>query len=100
MVHAACKWDHQPIRSIYPLRIRQLFIKFRLVVKEIGLELFAQPIDVDIRLSGRLDLEDGFTRDVRKVGHLWTGELEVPISSDADFERAKPLSAKVISGGR
>ena len=33
----------------------------------------------------------GFTRDVRSVGHYGTGELEIRIRSDDDFERAKPL---------
>jgi predicted transport protein len=36
-------------------------------------------------------LEQGFTRDVRKIGHFGTGDLEITLSSDADFERAKPL---------
>jgi predicted transport protein len=36
-------------------------------------------------------LEDGFTRDVREIGHYGTGDLEVRISSPADLERAKPL---------
>lgn len=38
-----------------------------------------------------LPLEEGFTRDVRKIGHFGTGDLEITIRSDADFERAKPL---------
>jgi predicted transport protein len=36
-------------------------------------------------------LEQGFTRDVRKIGHFGTGDLEITIGSDADFERAKVL---------
>jgi predicted transport protein len=36
-------------------------------------------------------LEDGFTRDVRKIGHFGTGDLEMRIGSSADFERGKPL---------
>lgn len=36
-------------------------------------------------------LEPGFTRDVRTVGHYGTGELEIRIRNDEDFERAKPL---------
>ena len=36
-------------------------------------------------------LEPGFTRDVRKVGHFGTGDLEVTILTDEDMERAKPL---------
>jgi predicted transport protein len=38
-----------------------------------------------------VDLEDGFSRDVRKIGHFGTGELELTIGSPEDFERAKPL---------
>ena len=36
-----------------------------------------------------IEIEDGFTRDVRKIGHFGTGDLEVAITSEADFERAK-----------
>ena len=38
-----------------------------------------------------VELVDGFTRDVRKIGHFGTGDLEVSISNETDFERAKPL---------
>ncbi len=38
-----------------------------------------------------VELEDGFSRDVRKIGHFGTGDLEVSIASEADFERAKSL---------
>ncbi|WP_417497565.1 DUF5655 domain-containing protein [Maricaulis sp.] len=38
-----------------------------------------------------IQLEQGFTRDVRKIGHFGTGDLEIVISSAADFERAKAL---------
>ncbi len=38
-----------------------------------------------------VEIEPGFTRDVRNIGHYGTGELEILIRSDADLERAKPL---------
>lgn len=38
-----------------------------------------------------VELEDGFTRDVSKVGHFGTGDLEVTIGSHNDFERSKGL---------
>ena len=38
-----------------------------------------------------IELEDGFTRDVRNVGHFGTGDLEVTLNSHEDLERAKPL---------
>lgn len=40
---------------------------------------------------GHTRLDDGFTRDVRKIGHYGTGDLEITIRSDEDLERAKPL---------
>jgi len=38
-----------------------------------------------------VDLEEGFTWDVREIGHYGTGDLEILIRSDEDLERAKPL---------
>jgi predicted transport protein len=38
-----------------------------------------------------ITLEKGFTRDVRKVGHFGTGELEITLRGPADFEKAKSL---------
>jgi predicted transport protein len=41
-----------------------------------------------------IDLEKGFTRDVKKTGHFGTGDLEITIASLEDFEKAKPLLLK------
>ena len=41
-----------------------------------------------------IELEPGFTRDVRNVGHFGTGDLEVTISNTGDLERAKRLIVK------
>lgn len=38
-----------------------------------------------------ITLEDGFTRDVRTIGHFGTGDLEIIIRTMEDLERAKPL---------
>lgn len=38
-----------------------------------------------------VQLEGGFTRDVRKIGHYGTGDLEVTLRSADDLEKAKPL---------
>jgi predicted transport protein len=41
-----------------------------------------------------VELEEGFTRDVRSIGHFGTGDLEVTLRSNDDLERAKPLFVK------
>ena len=38
-----------------------------------------------------VQLEDGFIRDMRGVGHWGTGELEMYIRNKADFAKAKPI---------
>ncbi|MGC9382642.1 DUF5655 domain-containing protein [Streptomyces sp. MH13] len=38
-----------------------------------------------------VELEEGFTRDMRGIGHLGTGDLEVRVGSAADLEKAAPL---------
>lgn len=45
-----------------------------------------------------IDLKEGFTRDVREVGHYGTGDLEVTLKSHADFEQAKPLIVQSYEG--
>jgi predicted transport protein len=38
-----------------------------------------------------VELVPGFTRDVRKIGHFGTGDLEIVVTNLDDLERAKPL---------
>jgi predicted transport protein len=62
-----------------------------------------KPRDGRIMLFLKLDpaevaLEPGFTRDVSKVGHFGTGDLEVTLASAADLERAVALIARSYAG--
>jgi len=38
-----------------------------------------------------VNFDDGFVRDVREVGHYGTGNVQIRISNQGDFERAKPI---------
>lgn len=44
-------------------------------------------------------LEEGFSRDVRNVGHWGTGDLELCLRSAADLECAKPLLERAYQEG-
>ena len=39
-------------------------------------------------------LVEDFTRDVRKIGHYGTGDLEITIRNDQDLDKAKDLLIK------
>lgn len=47
-----------------------------------------------------VELRQGFSRDVRQIGHWGTGDLELSIGDAAGLERAKPLIALAYEGGR
>jgi len=44
-------------------------------------------------------LVEGFTRDMREIGHWGTGNLEVMLKTSADLEKAKPLLLQAYEGG-
>lgn len=45
-----------------------------------------------------IELEPGFTRDVRNIGHFGTGDLEVIITDVAKLDKAKPLMDRSYDG--
>lgn len=47
----------------------------------------------------KVNLEEGFTRDMRGVGHWGTGDLAIFINSPSDLEKAKPLLKRSYEGG-
>ena len=56
-----------------------------------------------IRVYAKVDpdsvqLEDGFTRDVREIGHFGTGDLEITIQNSDDLNKAFPLLEKAYLG--
>lgn len=46
----------------------------------------------------QVDLVEGFTRDVRSIGHWGTGELEVTMKTQSDLDRAKALVQRSYEG--
>ena len=43
-------------------------------------------------------LEEGFTRDVRNIGHWGTGDLEIVLHTQEDLKRALPLLERAYEG--
>ena len=46
-----------------------------------------------------IQLTEDFTRDVRKIGHWGTGDLEITIRNRGDLEKAIPLIDRAYNGG-
>lgn len=70
----------------------KLYSAFKKIRNIICVVINNRGISLYLRLNpDSVDLEDGFSRDVRNIGHWATGDLEVTIKSAADFEKGKPL---------
>nr|WP_246505096.1 DUF5655 domain-containing protein [Microvirga antarctica] len=55
----------------------------------------AKSVTVFLKLDpATVAIEEGFTRDVREIGHFGTGDLQVTLRSMDDFSRAQPLFQK------
>ncbi|MBD2846622.1 DUF91 domain-containing protein [Paenibacillus sp. IB182496] len=70
----------------------KLYTAFKKMKNIVCAEVYQKQILLHMRLNpDDLDLEDGFTRDMRNVGHYGTGDVQVIIKSPEDMEKAKPL---------
>ncbi|MFV0665197.1 DUF5655 domain-containing protein [Denitromonas sp.] len=73
----------------------KLYVAFRRLKNFVCMSLISK-VDPHVFLTLKLDpstvqLEKGFSRDVSKIGHWGTGDLELTLRVPGDFERAKAL---------
>jgi len=86
--HASAFGDDVQVRTL------KHYVAFKRIKNFACVELYTR--DSKLMVYVKVDpttitIEPGFTRDVTNIGHYGTGDLEITIASDADFERAKPL---------
>ncbi|AUN10867.1 DUF5655 domain-containing protein [Clostridium botulinum] len=68
----------------------KLYSAFKKIKNIACVEVRMKSIMLYLRLNPReITLENGFTRDVSKIGHWGTGDLEVTIKNAQDFEKTK-----------
>jgi predicted transport protein len=76
------------------MKTTRYYLAYRRIKNFACVEVHAQTGQLLIFLKvdpAEVELEDGFTRDVREIGHFGTGDLEVRVDSLDDLERAKSL---------
>jgi predicted transport protein len=85
---ALTAWGEVEVRRLrhyiaYRLMVNRASVLFR---PSHGVILVYLTLDPDT-----VEFEEGFTRDMRGIGHLGTGDVEVRIASAADLDKAGPL---------
>jgi predicted transport protein len=69
-----------------------LYIAFKRLKNFVCIEIRKDKLMLYLKMNpDTVQLEAGFSRDVRNIGHWGTGDLELSIRSKEDFENAKPL---------
>lgn len=70
----------------------KLYLAYKKVQNMVCIEIYNKQIILFLKINpDTVKLENGFTRDMRSIGHYGTGDLQIMIKNAADFERAKPL---------
>ena len=70
----------------------KLYLAYKKIQNMVCIEIYNKQIILFLKLNPEtVELENGFTRDMRSIGHYGTGDLQITIKNAADFEKAKPL---------
>lgn len=70
----------------------KLYTAFKKIKNIICVEVNQKQILLHLRLNpDDIQLENGFTRDMRNTGHYGTGDLQITIKNAEDFQKAKNL---------
>lgn len=78
----------------------KLYVAFRRIKNFLTVVFQTDLLRLYLRLDpGKVELIDGFARDVSDIGHWGTGNVELIVRNLADLEKAKPLIQQAYSGG-
>ena len=71
---------------------KKLYVAYRTTQNIVCVEIQRQKVTLFVKLDPEKHTgPKGISRDVSKIGHFGTGDLEITIRSPADFDRAKPF---------
>ncbi|MES2270640.1 MAG: DUF5655 domain-containing protein [Pseudomonadota bacterium] len=79
----------------------KFYVAFKLIKNFVCLEVYPQAATVVayVKVDPKtVQLEEGFTRDVKQIGHFGTGDLEISMKNVDDFVKAQPLFQRAYDG--
>lgn len=88
---AVCDYIDSLGDDLIPNQLK-LYLAYKKVQNVFCIEIYQRQIVVRVKLNpDTVNLEEGFTRDMRNIGHYGTGDLEISIKDEDDFNKAKEL---------
>lgn len=77
----------------------KFYVAFKRIKNFACLEISSKAVTIYLKVDpDTIDLQPGFTRDVRKIGHFGTGDLEVTLRTLEDLTRAQLLVQRAYDG--
>lgn len=71
------------------------YVAFKKIKNIVCIQIFKKEVCLYLKLNPDYEeITSGFTRDMRKIGHFGTGDLEVTIRTPKDYEKVKLLIDK------
>lgn len=78
----------------------KLYVAFRRIRNFVTVVVQKKNLCVYAHLDpSNVEIEQGFTRDMREIGHWGTGDLEIVLTNTADLRKAQPLIERAYDGG-
>ncbi len=97
LYHSICDFIESLEDDIVSNQLK-LYLAYKKVQNMVCVEIYNKQIILFLKLNPEtVELENGFTRDMRSIGHYGTGDLQITIKNAADFEKAKPLLERVYN---
>ena len=78
----------------------KFYLAYKKVQNIICIEVYNKRVVLYLKLNPKeIDLEEGFSRNVKNVGHYGTGDLALNIRNANDFQKAKDLIVRAYNEG-
>lgn len=91
LYHSVCDYIESLGDDIVPNQLK-LYLAYKKVRNVICIEIYNKQLILYLKLDpNSVTLEKGFTRNMKDTGHYGTGDLQVIIRNESDFEKAKLL---------
>ena len=74
------------------------YLAYKKVQNVVCIEIFSKQLQLFLRIDpDSVEIEEGFSKDMRGIGHHGTGDLQVTVKNENDIEKAKKLIERAYS---
>ncbi len=99
LYEAVCEYIEEIDDEVVPNQLKY-YLAYKKSKNVVCIEINNSYVTIDLKLDpDTVEYEAGFSRDVRNIGHLGTGNVQISIKNQEDFEKAKPFIERACLEG-